>query len=194
MKKPKKAKLNRQGRAVNEQFVKLPFWMLSGPAYRSLKPGPRALLVEYHKRFNGRNNGRIIFSQREMAEAINISDRQTIARYVRDLELTGFVKAIRRGGFNLKSPTESRATEWALSIYPIGDKSAEKAFMRWQPEKIHGKEKPSRREGKASRDREKGVRACSEKQEIPAVNGFQHTKPRAEYPSTYTSIAIGTGV
>ena len=172
MKKPKKAKLNRQGRAINEQFVKMPYFMLNSLAYRSMKPGPRALLVEFHKRFNGRNNGRIIFSQRDMAEAVNISDRQTIAKYVRDLEATGFIKAIKRGGFNVKSPTESRATEWALSIYHVGDKQPEKTFMRWQPEKIHGKEKSSCTEGKPNREGKNGVRHCTNGKEYPAVNGF----------------------
>ncbi|WP_417592073.1 hypothetical protein [Parasphingorhabdus sp.] len=190
----KKTKLNAKGRSVNEQFVKLPFWMLACPAYRSLKPGPRALLVEFHGRFNGRNNGRIIFSQRDMAEAIKVSDRQTIAKYVRELEATGFIQAMQRGGFNRKSPTESRATEWALTMYPIGDKPAEKTFMRWQPEKNDGTEKPTGRDGKSSRDGKRAVPPCSDRQENPAVNGHNWSSSRAENPSTYTSIAIGTGV
>ena len=167
--------------------------MLACPAYRSLKPGPRALLVEFHSRFNGRNNGRIIFSQREMSEAINVSDRQTIAKYVRELEAAGFIVAIRRGGFNLKTPTDSRATEWALSMYAIGDKPAEKAFMSWQPEKNNGTEKTTGRDGKSSREAKKTVPACFEGQEIPAVKGLNGTNPRAEFPSTYTSITIGRG-
>lgn len=157
---------------MNEQFVKLPFWMLACPAYRFLKPGPRALLVEFHRRFNGHNNGRIIFSQREMSDAINVSDRQTIAKYVRELEAAGFIEAIRRGGFNLKTPTDSRATEWALSLFAIGDKPAEKSFMRWQPKKIHGTEKPTSRDGNSSREAKKTVPSHSDGQEIPAVNGF----------------------
>jgi len=187
----KKTKLNPKGRSVNEQFVKLPFCMLACPAYRSLKPGPRALLVEFHGRFNGRNNGGIIFSQREMAQAIKVSDRQTIAKYVRELEAAGFIKAMRRGGFNRKSPTESRATEWALTLFPIGDKPADKTFMSWRPEKNNGTEKPTGREGKSSREVNKTVPACFEGQEIPAVKGLNGTNPRAEFPSTYTSITIG---
>jgi len=190
----RKRKLTAKGRSANEQFVKLPFWMLACPAYRSLKPGPRALLVEFHGRFNGNNNGRIIFSAREMAVEINVSDRQTIAKYVRELEAAGFIKAMQRGGFNLKSPTESRATEWALTLFGIGDKPADKTFMRWQPEKNNGTEKPTGRDGKSSRDDKKTVPACSDGQENPAVNGHNRTNPRAEFPSTYTSIAIGTGV
>lgn len=173
MKKPRKAKLNRQGRALNDQFVKLPFWMLSSAAYRSLKPGPRSLLVEFHHRYNGRNNGRIIFSQREMAKAINVSDRQTIAKYIRDLEATGFIKAIKRGGFNVKSPTESRATEWALTIFHIGDMQPEKTFMRWQPVEIHGTEKSTCKGGKTSRESKNGVLHCANGKDNPAVNGVQ---------------------
>ena len=187
----KKTKLNLKGRSVNEQFVKLPFWMLACPAYRSLKPGPRALLVEFHGRFNGRNNGRIIFSQREMAREINVSDRQTIAKYVRELEAAGFILAMQRGGFNRKSPTESRATEWALTMFAIGDKPADKTFMSWRPEKNNGTEKPTGREGKSSREVDKAVPACFKGQENPAVKGLNGTNSRAEFPSTYTSITIG---
>lgn len=190
----RKTKLNVKGRSVNEQFVKLPFWMLACPAYRSLKPGPRALLVEFHGRFNGINNGRIIFSAREMAREINVSDRQTIAKYVRELEAAGFIQAMQRGGFNRKSPTESRATEWALTLFSIGDQPASKTFMSWRPEKNNGTEKPTGRDGKSSRETKNTVPSCFDRQENPAVNGHNRTNPRAEYPSTYTSIAIGTGV
>ncbi len=173
MKKPRKAKLNRQGRARNEQFVKLPFWMLSSIAYRTLKPGPRSLLVEFHHRYNGRNNGQIIFSQREMARAINVSDRQTIAKYVRDLEAAGFINAIKRGGFNIKSPTESRATEWALTMFPIGDLPAAKLFMSWRPTEIHGTEKSPCGAGKPSREPRNDVRSCENGKDNPAVKGVQ---------------------
>lgn len=121
-------------------FVMLPQWAFDCPAFRSLRPGPRALLWEFIRRFNGTNNGRIGFGQRDMAVAINIKDRETVATYVRELEEKGFVRATRRSGFNLKSPNDRRATEWALTFHSVGDETATKEFMRWLPSIFHGTE------------------------------------------------------
>src|SRR3982751_1271120 len=107
-------KMNAKGRSVGTRpFVMLPQWAFDSPAYRCLRPGPRALLWEMIRRHNGGNNGRIGFSQRDMAAAMNVADRETVAAYVRELEAKGFVKAMRRGGFSVKV-SDRRATEWAL--------------------------------------------------------------------------------
>ena len=189
----KNQKINVKGRSTREQFAKLPFWMLYCLAYRSLRPGPRALLVEFHRRFNGANNGRIVFSQRNMADALNIRDRETVANYARELEAKGFVKAIRRGGFNLKSPDESRATVWALSIYPVGNELATKDCMRWRPAKISGTEKPALQDGISGRDASKDVPDRSNVTEFPSLKAAKQANPRADIPSISTSIAIGRG-
>lgn len=190
----KKNRLANKGRSNKDQFVLLPFWMLSSDAYRDLRPGPRALLVEFHKRFNGHNNGKIIFSQRHMAEAIKISDRQTVAKYIRELERKGFIHAIRRGGFNLKSPDESRATVWALSIYAIGDRAAQKTFMRWKSKLDDGTDKPACQEGKISRNGAGTIPDRSNVKEFPSQMARKGASSGTENPSTYTSKAIGTGV
>lgn len=168
----------------------LSHWAFDSAAYRSLKPGPRALLWELIRRHNGANNGRIGFSQRAMSEAINVADRETVASYVRELEARGFIIAQRRGGFNVKA-ADRRASEWALTMFPIGDELATKDFMRWRPEKIDGAEKPASKGGKAVLEHGGDVRPCSNVREFPSVPSRATLDPGAEKPSTYTSVATG---
>jgi hypothetical protein len=168
----------------------LTHWAFDSLAYRSLKPGPRALLWELIRRHNGANNGRIGFSQRAMSDAINVADRETVAGYVRELEARGFIVAQRRGGFNVKV-AERRASEWALTMFPIGEELATKDFMRWRPEKIGGAEKPASKGGKAVLEHGGGVRPCSNVREFPSVPRRAPVDAGAEKPSTYTSVAIG---
>jgi hypothetical protein len=162
-------KLNRKGRSTGKQpFVMLPHWAFKSPAYRSLRPGPRALLWELIFRYNGANNGRIGFSQRDMAVALNVSDRETVAGYVRELEAKGFIKAMRRGGFNVKV-SDRRATEWALTWQKIGDELPTKEFMHWRPAEIGGRGKPASEDGKADPNPANIVRDCSNVRDFPSV-------------------------
>jgi hypothetical protein len=42
-----------------------------------------------------------------MSAAIGVADRETVAGYARELEAKGFIVARRRGGFNMKWPTDA---------------------------------------------------------------------------------------
>jgi len=185
---------NAKGRSVGKQgFVMLTHWAFDCPAYRALKPGPRALLFEFVRRHNGANNGRIGFSQRDMSASINVADRETVAGYVRQLEELGFVKAEKRGGFNIKV-ADRRATEWSLTMFPIGDVSATKDFMSWRPSKIDGTEKPVHRDGKSVPEGANVVRPRSSVSKIPSLKAANDVVSGTEIPSTYTSIAIGSSL
>lgn len=185
-------KTNAKGRSVGKHpFVMLSHFAFDCPAFRSLKPGPRALLMEFVRRHNGVNNGRIGFSQRDMSAAINVADRETVAAYVRQLEEFGFIKAHKRGGFNVKV-ADRRATEWSLTMFPLGEVAATKEFMHWRPAKIDGTEKPAHRDGKSVPEGANDVRQCSNVSEIPSLKTANQVAIRTEIPSTYTSIAIGS--
>ena len=149
------------------------------------------MLWELIRRHNGGNNGRIGFSQRAMSDAINVADRETVAGYVRELEGRGFIIAQRRGGFNVKA-AERRASEWALTMFPIGEELATKDFMRWRPEKIDGADKAASKGGKAVQAGTGGVRPHSNVRDFPSVPPRPPVDPGAEKPSTYTSVAIGS--
>lgn len=185
-------KVNSKGRNVGRQrFVMLNHWAFDGPSYRSLKPGPRALLWEFIRLYNGGNNGRIGFSQRQMSATINVADRETVAGYVRELEAKGFIKAQRRGGFNVKV-AKRRATEWALTMFSIGEELATKDFVRWRPGKNGGTEIPTTKDGKPVPSGVNDVPQRSNVREFLSAKAVWPADFGAENPSTYTSIAIGT--
>jgi hypothetical protein len=161
-------KTNAKGRNTGKQsFVMLTHWAFDCVAYRSLKPGPRALLWEFIRRFNGANNGRIAFSQRDMSSSINVADRETVAGYVRLLEERGFIVAERRGAFSVKV-SKRRATEWRLTMLPVGDVLPTKDFMRWPQHKIGGTEIPQVKDGKAAPAAANDVRVSPDRPEIPS--------------------------
>lgn len=185
-------KSNAKGRSIGSQpFVMLTHWAFDCAAYRSLKPGPRALLWEFIRKHNGANNGRIAFSQRDMSAAIAVADRETVAGYVRQLEARGFVAAQKRGGFSVKA-ADRRATEWTLAMFPVGEEPATKDFMRWRPSKIDGTEKPACKDGNSVPMGSTDVRPCSSAREIPSVQPSKAVAIGTENPSTYTSTAIGS--
>lgn len=143
---------NPKGRSTGAApFLMMPQWMFDSPAYRSLKPGPRALLFELIRRFNGGNNGRVGFGQREMSTALNIASRETGAGYVRELEAKGFIAVAQRGGFNVKA-ADRRASEWNLTWLPKGEAAATKDFMSWRPKENDGPGKRASKGGKAAPD------------------------------------------
>ena len=108
----------------------LPHYLLRSEAYRSLKPGPVALLVQIVLRYNGSNNGLIGLGRREACEAISISDKDTASKYFRELEEKGFIKATKHGAFNMKDPSARRATEWALTWERLNEQPPTKEFMK----------------------------------------------------------------
>lgn len=119
----------------------LPLWVFRSLAYRSLRPVARTLLWELIYRHNGYNNGRIGLSIREAAQACNVN-KDTLAKYYRELQDYGFLKATKRGGFNMKDPAASRATEWRLTWIDADGVKATKEFKNWEPaaaaEEKHG--------------------------------------------------------
>ena len=163
-----KRKISAKGRSTGARpFVMLPWWVFDCDAFRSLKPGPRALLWEIIRRHNGTNNGRIGFSQRDMASRLNVTDRQTIAVYVRELQARGFIKATRRGGFSVKV-SDRRATEWALTWEKICEELPTKEFVQWRPSEIDGAGNSTSSDGKSASPASKNVHDCSNVREFPS--------------------------
>ena len=52
-----------------ERWVGLPHYMLKAPAWRSMTPNAKALLIDVWQRYNGTNNGEIGYSVREAGSA-----------------------------------------------------------------------------------------------------------------------------
>ena len=111
------------------QHVRLYHWMIQSPAYLSLTPSARAVLVELCRLYNGSNNGEIGLSVRVAAERCRIS-KNTAARAFDDLVDRGFTTLMVRGGFSLKV---RHASLWRLNHVNcnVTGQLASKEFMRW---------------------------------------------------------------
>lgn len=137
MSKPRK-----RGRGVSRNgrsrfaggFVMLPFFLIDSPAYRALKSGPRALLVELLRREMGKHNGCIGLGLREACKALNMTDRGAVARYFDVLEQAGFIACTKDAGFNMKSPLDRSAREWRLTWIEAPGLSPTSEFMRAKPD------------------------------------------------------------
>jgi hypothetical protein len=124
---PKKRRLG-----PTERWVQLKHLLLKSPAWRSLTGNAAKLYVEIAMRYNGNNNGRIPYSVREAAKALNASF-QTAMRSLRLLQNRGFIVCTRKGAFSLK--VAPKASEWRLTEHSndTPPEHATKDFMRWQP-------------------------------------------------------------
>tara|TARA_R110000824_G_scaffold399843_1_gene606005 strand:- start:94124 stop:94552 length:429 start_codon:yes stop_codon:yes gene_type:complete len=118
-------------------FIALEGYMLNSPAWRSLSLNARCAFLELLSIYNGRNNGRIALSARSLADRLPIS-RATAARAFNELESKGFIEAVRKCAFNIKSG-QARATEWRLTIHfcDVTNERPSKRFMHWQAGKFH---------------------------------------------------------
>lgn len=116
-----------------EAHVRLYRHELTCPAYRSLSPEARALLVEFRALYSGGEN-RVYLSLREMQARLGVG--RTRAEKARDELLDrGFVRQLTAGSFNRKC---RHASEYALTNEPLTDNdgaTAPKDFIRWSPEK-----------------------------------------------------------
>jgi hypothetical protein len=94
--------MSKQRLGPTERWVQLKYWLLKSPAWRSLTGNAAKLYVELAMRYNGSNNGRIPYSVREAAKALNVSF-QTAMRSLQLLQNRGFIVCTRRGAFSLKA-------------------------------------------------------------------------------------------
>lgn len=114
--------------ATRGPFVMLNHYVFDCAAFRTMAAGPRALLWELIRRYNGSNNGRIGLGVRDAAIALNVS-KDTAASYFKVLIAHGFIAASRLGGFNMKDPNTRRASEWRLTNERCNDQPPTKEFI-----------------------------------------------------------------
>lgn len=111
------------------RHVQLSEYLQATEAWATLKPGPRALYIELKRRFNGRNNGRIILSHRDAARALNVH-RNTVGPWFSELIERGFIMVTE--GPHLGPEGIGRATVWALQEMPTADgRPAARGFATW---------------------------------------------------------------
>src|SRR5215831_10135696 len=88
-------------RSKGPRFVQLFHYILNSAAWRDLSPTARTIYVEIAKRYNGTNNGFIVYSVREAAADLKIG-KTTAANGFTELQLHGFIFPEQRGAFHWK--------------------------------------------------------------------------------------------
>ena len=127
----------KHGKKGAGRFVQLPEWLQATEAWATLAPGPRALYVELKRRYTGSNNGSVVLSHRNAAEALNVH-RNTVGPWFRVLEARGFIAMMR--GPHLGPSGIGQAAHWRLTEYPLDDmKPATKDFTRWKKQNPRSK-------------------------------------------------------
>jgi hypothetical protein len=123
------------------RYVMLFHWMLNSNAWKDLSANARVIYLEISKRYNGSNNGFIVYSVREAARDLR-RGHATAKRAFDELINHGFIVAEQRGQFHWKIDLTGMrhrpASEWRLTCYDSdratghAEKLATKEFMRWQ--------------------------------------------------------------
>lgn len=124
-KKPYKWKKKGAGR-----FVQLSERLQVTAAWRHLKPGPRALYIEIKRNFNGRNNGRIVLSHRQAAEALGVH-RNTVGSWFNALIENGFIRLTTRP--HLGPEGVGKAALLRLTEEACDGRAATREFEAWKP-------------------------------------------------------------
>jgi hypothetical protein len=158
------------------RHVRLNHWMLRTEAWQSLSALARALYVELSSRYHGTNNGEIIFSVRQAAEALHVS-KDAAARAFEELQARGFLAVRRKGGFNLKE-RKGQATEWRLTEFAYGTAPyGTKEFASW----TKGKDLPVDRGPKPNNVRKAGrLQYGGDRKPIPLANYKRPTRGTVE--------------
>ena len=126
------ARTNRKGRSkTSGRFVMLTEELLKSQAYRHLSPTARALLVEFKRRYDGRNNGHISMSVRQAAKLCGCSNRP-VMKALADLKKHGFIRDQVKGAFSRKV---RHATQWALTDQPLNGALPTNDYRAWKPSK-----------------------------------------------------------
>lgn len=110
-------KVNQSGRNREGRHVRLYHYVLDSPAWRMLTAAERAIYVDLAKRYDGRNNGRIVYSIREAASELSIGKTKAAEALLR-LQQLGFVEITRKGFFHgaAKVASEFRLTEHCCDV------------------------------------------------------------------------------
>ena|SRR5947209_4951883 len=124
-------------------FVPVDQEMLNSAAWRATSMGARMLYVHLKRRwsFKQRNNGRIFLSQRDAQEEMGVGDRDSISRWLRELQHYGFIVMTNPGGLGVNG--KGKAPHWRLTEaeWPGGRKDdtwmlPTKDYLKWNGTKF----------------------------------------------------------
>lgn len=117
-----------------EPHVRLYAHEMRVPAWHTLDPDARSLLIEMRSLYAGKDN-RVFMSVREIMRRLNIGQRRA-QRALDALIQREWIIVIEKGAFHRKV---KHATVFALGNEPLEDRdgaTAPKGYMRWRPSEI----------------------------------------------------------
>jgi len=105
-------KTNQKGRSTKGRFLSVPHNIYDSLAFKSLLPASKVVFMEFRRRYNGNNNGKIILSAREASKAIKpcAESGSTGDRALKQLMKHGFIKVHNKGHFRNR-----HASTWILT-------------------------------------------------------------------------------
>lgn len=112
-----------------DRFIKLTHQIMESEAWETASPQCKELVLRIWKRFNGRNNGRIPYSRREVEAALGCGTHQAV-RYLKEAQERGFIVATRRG--SLGSDGAGKSTRWRITMEQFEDQQPTKDFLKWR--------------------------------------------------------------
>lgn len=106
------ARLLANGRNRHTRHIRIDHSMLSCPAFRDLSGGAVKVLLHLASLDNGKNNGEIVLSVRQAAEATGLT-KNPAARALAELTDAGFIVPTSVGAFSVK--VGPAASTWRLT-------------------------------------------------------------------------------
>lgn len=128
-------RVNAKGRNENpiKRFAGIPHEILLSPAYRSLDPVARALLLDLVMMENGRNNGSLWLSVKDAIDRLGMTDARPLAKAFDLLQSTGLILMTKDAHFSVKASHTSRARCWGLTWVSIDGKPPKHTWQDYQP-------------------------------------------------------------
>jgi len=160
--------INKKGRSKSgPRFVQLFHYVMDTPAWRSLSPNERCVLLEIARRYDGSNNGRLGLGVREAADLCNIN-KDTASRAFHALHERGLIECAQAGHFDFK---QRHAAEWRLTWCRCDRTGASpsKAFVTWSPPAAQSAPKSkTRSETRGQVVRNGGTDGAAETRSVPS--------------------------
>lgn len=113
--------------------VRLYAWELGCPAYRTLDPVSRVLLIELRALYRPSAGAEVFLSVRQAMERIGVTQRPVQSAFKALLE-RGWIEEASGGSFDQKTGTGRARSFLLTNIGPAGDDvDAKRTYMRWKP-------------------------------------------------------------
>jgi hypothetical protein len=121
----------------DSKFIKFQHEILDTDAWIFVsRSGAVSVLLEIWRRHNGRNNGRIAYSQREAMRKFRCSPKRVV-RWFCDLQEAGFLVVVQRGSFSQKTGAPGdRATTWRLTMEPCEGAPATRDYLNFTAREV----------------------------------------------------------